>query len=75
MLLQLRTEKWSASHTGISYPDVTEKTVLLPNFFFNKTNFCILFISLLYGAKAAVCSEINTKHINTMWAECTFLEC
>ena len=24
---------------------------------------------MLYGAEVAVCSEINTKHINTVWAE------
>jgi hypothetical protein len=24
---------------------------------------------MLYGAQVAVCSEINTKHINTVWAE------
>jgi hypothetical protein len=24
-------------------------------------------------APAAVCSEINTKHINTTWGECQFL--
>jgi len=28
---------------------------------------------MLYGAHVAVCSEINTKHINTVWAECQFL--
>jgi hypothetical protein len=28
---------------------------------------------MLYGAEAAVCSEINTKQINTVWAECQFL--
>ena len=26
-------------------------------------------------AQVAVCSQINTKHINTVWAERTFLEC
>jgi len=26
-------------------------------------------------AKVAVCSEINTKHINTAWAEHTVVEC
>jgi len=26
-------------------------------------------------AQAAVCSEINTKQINTVWAECTVVEC
>ena len=30
---------------------------------------------MLYGAEAAICSEINTKHINTVWAECTVVEC
>jgi hypothetical protein len=32
---------------------------------------------MLYRAKVAVCSEINTKHINTMRAEakCAILEC
>jgi len=29
---------------------------------------------MLYEAKVAVCSEINTKHINTVWAERTFVE-
>jgi hypothetical protein len=26
-------------------------------------------------AEIAVCSQINTKHINTMWAERTIVEC
>jgi hypothetical protein len=26
-------------------------------------------------AKIAVCSEIDTKHINTVWAERTVVEC
>jgi len=26
-------------------------------------------------AQVAVCSEINTKHVNTVWAERTFVEC
>jgi len=26
-------------------------------------------------AQVAVCSQINTKHINTVWAECTVVEC
>jgi len=26
-------------------------------------------------AKDAVCSEVNTKHINTVWAERTVIEC
>jgi hypothetical protein len=26
-------------------------------------------------AQVAVCSQINTKHINTVWAERTFVEC
>jgi hypothetical protein len=26
-----------------------------------------------YRVKVAVCSEINIKNINTMWAECTNL--
>jgi len=30
---------------------------------------------MLYGAEDAVCSQINTKHINTMWAERTVVEC
>jgi len=30
---------------------------------------------MLYGAEFAVCSEINSKHISTVWAEGTFLEC
>jgi len=28
---------------------------------------------MLYGAEFAICSEINTKHINTVWAEYQFL--
>ena len=30
---------------------------------------------MLYVAQVAVCSEINTKHINTVWAERTVVEC
>ena len=30
---------------------------------------------MLYGAQVAVFSEINTKHINTVWAERTVVEC
>jgi len=30
---------------------------------------------MLYGAEVAVCSEMNTKHINTVWAERTVVEC
>jgi len=30
---------------------------------------------MLYGAEVAVYFEINTKHINTAWAECTILKC
>jgi len=26
-----------------------------------------------YGAEIAVCSEANTKQINTVWTECQFL--
>jgi hypothetical protein len=26
-------------------------------------------------AQVAVCSKINTKHINTVWAERTVVEC
>jgi hypothetical protein len=29
---------------------------------------------MLYAAQVAVCSEINTKDINTVWAECTILK-
>jgi len=29
---------------------------------------------MLYGAQVAVCSQINTKHINTVWAERTIVE-
>jgi len=28
---------------------------------------------MLYGTEGVVCSEINTKEINTVWAECQFL--
>jgi len=28
---------------------------------------------MLYGAEIAVCFEINTKQMNTVWAECQFL--
>jgi hypothetical protein len=30
---------------------------------------------MLYMAKVDVCFEINTKHINTVWAERTVVEC
>ena len=30
---------------------------------------------LLYGANITICSQINTKHINTVWAERTVVEC
>ena len=30
---------------------------------------------MLYGAEVAVCSETDTKHINTVWAERTVVEC
>ena len=30
---------------------------------------------MLCGAEDAVCSQINTKHINTVWAERTVVEC
>jgi len=30
---------------------------------------------MLYRAEVAVCSEIHTKQINTMWAECIILKC
>ena len=30
---------------------------------------------MFYGAEVTVCSEINTKHMNTVWAECNILEC
>jgi len=30
---------------------------------------------MLYGAELAVCSQINTEHINTVWAEHTVVEC
>jgi hypothetical protein len=32
-------------------------------------------IFLLYGAHVAVCPELNTKHINTVWAEFKILKC
>jgi len=28
---------------------------------------------MLYGAEVAVCFQINTEHINTVWAECVIL--
>jgi len=28
---------------------------------------------MIYGAKFAVCYEINTKHINTVWQNVQFL--
>jgi len=30
---------------------------------------------MVYGAEVAVYSEINTKHINTVWAERTVVVC
>jgi len=28
---------------------------------------------MLYGAKVTICSDINTKHINTAWQNVKFL--
>jgi hypothetical protein len=28
----------------------------------------------MYAAQDAVCSEINTKHVNTVWEESTVVE-
>jgi len=30
---------------------------------------------MLHVAQVDVCSQINTKHINTVWAERTVVEC
>jgi len=30
---------------------------------------------MLYGAEVAVCSEINTEQVNTVWAERRILKC
>jgi hypothetical protein len=30
---------------------------------------------MLYGAQVAVYSQINTKHMNVVWAERTVVEC
>ena len=30
---------------------------------------------MLLVAQVAVCSQMNTKHINTVWAERTIVEC
>ena len=30
---------------------------------------------MLYWEKVVICSEINIKHTNTVWAECKILEC
>ena len=30
---------------------------------------------MMYVAQVAVCSQMNTKHINTVWAERTVVEC
>ena len=30
---------------------------------------------MLQVAQVALCSQINTKHINTVWAERTVVEC
>jgi hypothetical protein len=30
---------------------------------------------MLYGAEFVVFSQINAKHINTVWAELTVVEC
>jgi len=29
---------------------------------------------MLYGAEVAVCSDLNTEHITTVWTERTILE-
>jgi len=30
---------------------------------------------MMYGSEVAVYCEINTKHINTVWAVSTIIEC
>ena len=30
---------------------------------------------MMYVAQVTVCSQINTKHINTLWAERAVVEC
>jgi hypothetical protein len=30
---------------------------------------------MLYVAQVAVCTQINKKHINTVWVQRTFVEC
>ena len=30
---------------------------------------------MLYGTEVAVCSEINTTHVNMVWTEHTIVEC
>jgi len=30
---------------------------------------------MLYVAQVVVCSQISTKHVNTVWAERTVVEC
>ena len=30
---------------------------------------------MLYVVQVTVCSQINTEHINTVWAERTVVEC
>ena len=30
---------------------------------------------MLYGTEVAVYSQVNTKHINTMWADRKIVEC
>jgi hypothetical protein len=30
---------------------------------------------MLFGVEFTVCPQINTKHINTVWAERTVVEC
>ena len=29
---------------------------------------------MMQAAQVAVCSEINTKHVSTLWAECKIVE-
>jgi len=32
-------------------------------------------VNSFHGAEIAVCSQINTKHTNTAWAECIIPKC
>jgi len=69
--------KKELNRVGVFSPLKTKRRLHLKTQFVPRSKHFISFIktnqSMLYGAEVAVCSEINTKQINTVWAECIIL--